>query len=98
MAPGARSKFGALMFEPEVFRKQMHCIEESTCDIVGTFRCPHSESAPGNRSPLPTLVRLCMCLPATVMFMTNSMLLLWTLDSVPLPLVIKPKVAKGALQ
>jgi len=32
------------------------------------------------------------------MFMTNSMLLLWTLDSVPLPLVIKPKVAKEALQ
>jgi len=28
------------MFEPGVFRKQMHCIEESTCDIVGTFRRP----------------------------------------------------------
>jgi len=28
------------MFEPEVFRKQMYCIEESTCDIVGTFRRP----------------------------------------------------------
>jgi len=38
MAPGARSKFGASMFEPEVFRNQMYCIEESTCDIVGTFR------------------------------------------------------------
>jgi len=38
MAPGARSKFGASAFEPDVFRKQMHCIEESTCDIVGTFR------------------------------------------------------------
>jgi len=25
------------MFEPEVFRKQMYCFEESTCDIVGTF-------------------------------------------------------------
>jgi len=23
-----------------VFRKQLYCIEESTCDIVGTFRCP----------------------------------------------------------
>jgi len=31
-------KFGAPMFEPEVFRKQIHCIAESTCDIVGTFR------------------------------------------------------------
>jgi len=26
-APGTRSKFGAPMFEPEVFRKQLHCIE-----------------------------------------------------------------------
>jgi len=30
--------------------------------------------------------------PATVMLMTNSMLLWWTLDSVPLQLVIKRKV------
>jgi len=37
---GTISKFGALMFEPEVFRKQMYCIEESTCDIVGPFRRP----------------------------------------------------------
>jgi len=36
--------------------------------------------------------------PATVMFVTNSMLLWWTLDSVPLPLVIKSKVVKEALQ
>ena len=28
------------MFEPEVFREQIYCIEESTCDIVGTFRRP----------------------------------------------------------
>ena len=27
MAPGARSKFGAPVFQPEVFRKQMYCIE-----------------------------------------------------------------------
>jgi len=33
----ARSKFGSPMFKPEVFQKQMHCTEESTCDIVGTF-------------------------------------------------------------
>jgi len=40
MAPGARSKFGAPMFEPaEIFWKQMH-IEESTCDIFGTFQRP----------------------------------------------------------
>jgi len=28
------------MFEFEVSRKQMYCIEESTCDIAGTFRRP----------------------------------------------------------
>jgi len=37
MVPRARSSFGALMFEPEIFRKQMYCIEESICDIVGTL-------------------------------------------------------------
>jgi len=26
------------MFEPKVFRKNTYCIEESTCDFVGTFR------------------------------------------------------------
>ena len=33
---------------------------------------------------------------ASVMFMTNSMLLWWSLDSVPLPLAKNPKVAKEA--
>jgi len=52
------------MFEPEFYRKQIYCIEESTCDIVGTFRCsqqsfgapavirrPHNDSAPGELCP-----------------------------------------------
>jgi len=39
-----------------------------------------------------------MCPPATAMFLSNSILLWWTLDSVPLPLVIKPKVLQEALQ
>jgi len=34
-----------LVFEPEVFRKQMHCSEESTCNIVETSR------RPGNCAP-----------------------------------------------
>jgi len=38
MVPGAKSKFGTSIFEPEVFRKQMYCIEESTYDIVGTLQ------------------------------------------------------------
>ena len=33
------------MFEFEVFRKKMCCIEESTCDIVWTFWRPRSHSA-----------------------------------------------------
>jgi len=37
MAPRARNKFGAPTFEPDVFRKQMYCIEESPYDIVVTF-------------------------------------------------------------
>jgi len=28
------------MFEPEVFRKQMYCIDNSAFDIVGTFGAP----------------------------------------------------------
>jgi len=64
MVPGSRSKFGAAMFEPELFLKQIYCIEESTRDIVGTFRrppqsfeaprsdtLPHSDSAPGELFP-----------------------------------------------
>ena len=42
-----RSKFGAPMFETEVFRKQIYYIKESTCDIVETFRHPCGDSAPG---------------------------------------------------
>jgi len=63
MAPGTRSKFGAPMFEPEVFRKQMCCSEESTCDFVGTFRrnpqsfgALRSDLGPGNYAPLSPLV------------------------------------------
>jgi len=47
MAHGRRNKFAASIFEPEVFRKQMYRVEESTCDIVVTFRRPHSDLSPG---------------------------------------------------
>jgi len=46
MAPGAKSKFGTPMFEPEVFWKQMHCIEENTCDTFRTFWWPHGHLSP----------------------------------------------------
>jgi len=70
---GARGKkhVWAPMVEPEVFRKQLHCIEKSTCDIFGTFRRPpavirrpHSDSHQGNCARLvppcyaPVRVRL----------------------------------------
>jgi len=56
MVPGQRNKFGAPMLKPEVFWKQMHLIEESTCDIVGTFCPPHSDLALGKWAPLAPLV------------------------------------------
>ena len=65
MAPGERSKFSAPMLETEVYRKQMYCIEESICDIVGTFRHPPQPFGapiftrrPENCDPLTPLVTL----------------------------------------
>jgi len=37
MAHGERNKFGAPMFGPEVFRKQMYCFEKSSYNITVTF-------------------------------------------------------------
>jgi len=73
----ARSKFGVLMFEPEFFRKQMYCVVESTCDIVGTFRCPPlSFGARGIVSSSPPLYAPgyhCLCI---TLFGSNDFLLL----------------------
>jgi len=68
MAPGTRSKFDAPMFKPEVVCKQIYCIEENTCDIAGTFRCPPPSLGapiaiwrPGNCAPLaPLSLRPCI--------------------------------------
>ena len=45
---GARGKMQVWRprFEPEVFRKQMYCVEECTCDIVGIFWLPGNHSTP----------------------------------------------------
>ena len=60
------SKFGAPMVESEFFRRQIYCIEESTCDIVGTFRrlqqwfsAPKGNWRPKNCAPLPPSLRPC---------------------------------------
>jgi len=37
------------VFQPEIFRNQMYCLEEITCDIVGTLRRPRSHSAAPQR-------------------------------------------------
>jgi len=58
--PGARNRFGAPMFEPEIFRKQMYCIEESLCDIVETLWLHHSDSAPGELCPPSPSLRPCV--------------------------------------
>jgi len=45
MAPGTRRKFGVPMFEPEIFRRQMYCIE-LLVTLLGLFSAPSSHSAP----------------------------------------------------
>jgi len=52
------------MFEPEVFRKQMCCIEKNTCDIFRTFWRPDSGSAHGELCP-PCIPSLRPC-PAVI--------------------------------
>jgi len=56
---GARGKkFGAPVFEPDVFRKQMYSTEENTCDIVGTFRrLPQWFGTRGNVPPYTPSLR-----------------------------------------
>jgi len=58
MAPGARRKIGAPIFGSEALI--MYWIEESSCDIVGTFCAPRCHSAPGELcSPCPQSLRPC---------------------------------------
>jgi len=45
-APRGKMQICRPVFQPEVFRKQMYCIEECTCYIVGIFWRPCNHSAP----------------------------------------------------
>jgi len=58
MAPGARNKFAAHMFELEVFRKKMkaYCFEKVLMTLFGTFWSPCSDSSPGELCPPAPLV------------------------------------------
>jgi len=57
MAPGAISRFGAPMFEPEVFRKQMYCIEVLVT-LLGLFGALIVIRRPGNCAPCPFVTPL----------------------------------------
>jgi len=63
MASGARSKFGAPMFEPEVFRKQIYCCTKVLVTLFGLFGDPQSFGALivirrlGNCAPCPPSLR-----------------------------------------
>jgi len=37
MAPVTRNKSVAPIFKPKIFREKMHCVEESTCETIGSF-------------------------------------------------------------
>jgi len=56
MAPGVRSKFGAPMFEPEVFRKQMYCTEVLVT-LLGLFGAFMVIRRPGNCASSPPSLR-----------------------------------------
>jgi len=56
------------MFETEIFRKQIYCIEKSTCNIFGSFRRPSSDSAPMELFP-----------PCTPRYTPERTLCLWTI-------------------
>ena len=63
---GARGKMQVWRprFEPEVFRKQMYCVEECTCDIVGIFWLPGNHSTPPQYFSAPRVIRrLGICAP-----------------------------------
>jgi len=92
MAHGAGSKFATYMFEPEVFRKQIYCIEESACDTVETFQrlaqwfgVPCTDSAPGELCPFAPLVTplvffLPWCLLTAICFVQCGATILIVLD------------------
>jgi len=61
-----RPPLGAPMFEPEVYRNQIYCIDENACGIVETFqRLAQWFGAPiirrpGNCAPHTPSLRLCL--------------------------------------
>jgi len=56
MAPGTRRKFGAPMFEPEVFGSKSTVLKKVLATLLGLFGAPAVIWHPGNCAPLPPLV------------------------------------------
>jgi len=60
MAPGIRKKFGALIFEPEVFGKQMYCFEKVLMALLWVL-APAVIRRPGNIPIAPFVTSLVLC-------------------------------------
>ena len=69
--PGARSKFGAPMFEPEVFRKQMYCTEVRVT-LLGLFGVPQSFGARGIVPLATPLITACSDAPQQIMVHSSN--------------------------
>ena len=64
MAPGARTKFGAHIFEPEVFRKQCTALKNVRVTLLGRYGAPRNHSAPPQHfSDLRVIYRPGNCAP-----------------------------------
>jgi len=72
MAPRARSKYGAPVFELGL--PEANVLHWSSCDIVRSFRRPHSDLAPRESCPLPPVVTslVTACSDAPQQIMVNS--------------------------
>ena len=68
------------IFEHELFWKQIYFLEESACDIFGTFCRPHSDLVPGELCPPCSLVTPLVTLSCLLrcVFCTNCCLPRWS--------------------
>ena len=77
--PGARKKFDAPVFEPNVFREKMHYIEASTCDIVGIFLRPPVNRTPRHFTPLVTHLHTSIVYKHFILLCLFLINVIWTL-------------------
>ena len=58
MAPRAKSRLGARMFEPEFFGSKCTVVKKELGILLGLFGAPRSDLAPGELCPCPPSLRL----------------------------------------